>query len=307
MSRKSTIVWSETVRTGVGGLTLQIRISLPAVVAAVALVLPSESIARADDEVRTRVTAALPTLDAVATAVNGNVTYLEVADCPAFLIRPQGRQPLTPLPWVWYAPAIRGQPRPAHVWMFRQFLAEGIAVAGIDVGESMGNPDGRAAFSAFHSLLTEQHGCAERATLIPQSRGGLMLYNWAAEHPDHVACVAGIYTVCDMSSWPGLKRAAPAYGMSEKELAAVLSQHNPIDRLEPLAGAGVPILHIHGDSDDPAPVEENSGELASRYRKLGGSVELVIVPGRGHEEAPEIFQCQQFVDFVIRNARGTPR
>lgn len=279
-------------------------ISLLAVLASLVFPQGLGPTVHADDAIRSRVTAAFPTLDLVATAANGDVAYLEVAGCPAFLICPQAKRQSAPMPWVWYAPAIRGQPRPAHVWMFRQFLTEGIAVAGINVGESMGNPDGRAKFTAFHKLLTEDHGCAEQATLMPQSRGGLMLYNWAAENSDHVACVAGIYTVCDMSSWPGLKRAAPAYGLKEDELAAVLSQHNPVDRLQPLADAGIPILHIHGDSDKPAPLEKNSGELARRYRELGGSIQLVVVPGRGHEEAPEIFQCQQVVDFVIRNARS---
>ena len=36
--------------------------------------------------------------------------------------------------------------------------------------------------------------------------------------------------------------------MTAKELDGKLKDHNPIDRLEPLAKAKVPILHIHGDS-----------------------------------------------------------
>ena len=256
-----------------------------------------------NDTLSARVAAALPTVDAVTRAVMGEVTYLEVSGRPAFLIRPQGEKPATPVPWVWYAPTIGGQPRLAHAWMFRQFLGRGIAIAGIDVGESMGNPRGRAAYSEFHRLLTENHGFAKRATLMPQSRGGLMLYNWAAEHPDHVTCIAGIYTVCDISSWPGLRRASAAYEMNEKELAAVLPKHNPIDRLAPLVRAGIPILHIHGDSDKAVPVERNAGELARRYRKLGGRINLIVVPGKGHEEVSEFFQCQQVADFVIRNAR----
>ena len=174
-------------------------------VAAGSFALAAEPAADRANTVKARVTAALPTLDAVAKAMMGEVTYLEVAGCPAFVILPQGEKPSTPVPWVWYAPTIRGQPRPAHVWMFRQFLAKGIAIAGIDVGESMGNAKGRGEYAAFHKHLTEKHGFAKRANLMPQSRGGLMLYNWAAEHPNHVACIAGIYTVCDMSSWPGLK------------------------------------------------------------------------------------------------------
>ncbi|MCH2202185.1 MAG: prolyl oligopeptidase family serine peptidase [Fuerstiella sp.] len=257
-----------------------------------------------DDVLNVRVMDALPTVDGLAREVMGDVTFLEVDGCPAFLMRPQGKNLSTPVPWVWYAPTIRGQPRPAHAWMFQKFLSRGIAIAGIDVGESMGNPTGRAAYAAFHKRLTETHGFAKRAALMPQSRGGLMLYNWAAEYPNHVACIAGIYTVCDMSSWPGLKRASPAYEMSEQQLAEVLSKHNPIDRLRPLAESCIPILHIHGDSDTACPVERNAGELERRYRKLGGKIKLIVVPGKGHEEAPEFFQSQQVVDFVIENARS---
>ncbi len=250
-----------------------------------------------------RAAAALPSIAALALEVPGEATYIEVAGCPAFVIVPDGAKPSAPMPWVWYAPTISAYPNPTHAWMFKQFLAKGIAIAGVHVGESMGNPKGRAAYGAFHKVLTEKHGVSKQASLMPQSRGGLMLYNWAAENPERVACIAGIYTVCDMSSWPGLKSACGAYGMSETQLAAVLPKHNPIDRLAPLAEAGVQILHIHGDSDTVVPLERNSGELARRYRRLGGKMKLIVVPGKGHEVVPEFFRCQQVVDFVIANAR----
>ena len=277
------------------------RLNVLLVVTACSLIDSSASVA--DTSPSQQAAAALPTVHSLSETIMGKATYLEVDGRHGFLIRPEREKSATQLPWVWYAPTIEGQPRPAHAWMFRQFLANGIAIAGIDVGESMGNPRGRAAFSEFYRVLTEQFECAERAILMPQSRGGLMLYNWAAEHPNHVACIAGIYTVCDMSSWPGLTRAAPAYEMTEDELAQVLPEHNPIDRLAPLAAAEIPILHIHGDSDKPVPLERNSGELACRYRRLGGNVTLIVVPGKGHEEAQEIFQCQQVVDFVLKHAR----
>jgi predicted esterase len=70
-----------------------------------------------------------------------------------------------------------------------------------------------------------------------------------------------------------------------------------------LADAKVPILHVHGDADRIVPLEENSGELAGRYRKLGGCVRLIIVPGKGHEVCAEFFRCQDLVDFVIDHAR----
>jgi pimeloyl-ACP methyl ester carboxylesterase len=95
-----------------------------------------------------------------------------------------------------------------------------------------------------------------------------------------------------------LKNAAAAYHLTEEQLAAELSRHNPIDLLAPLAKAKVPILHIHGDKDRVVPLEKNSGEVASRYRTLGGSMELVVVPGKGHEEVDEFFTSERFAAFL---------
>ena len=134
-------------------------------------------------------------------------------------------------------------------WMFERFLEAGIAVAGVDVGESYGSPKGRAHFTALYRELVERRGFSRKPCLLARSRGGLMLYNWAAEHPDSVGCIAGIYPVCNIRSWPGLDKACGAYGLSAAQLEEKLTQHNPIDRLAPLAEAGVPIFHIHGDSD----------------------------------------------------------
>jgi hypothetical protein len=76
-----------------------------------------------------------------------------------------------------------------------------------------------------------------------------MLYNWAIDNPSSVACIAGIYPVCNLSSYPGLSKASGAYGLNEEQLAAQLAEHNPIDRLEALSKAHIPIFHIHGDDD----------------------------------------------------------
>ena len=97
-----------------------------------------------------------------------------------------------------------------------------------------------------------------------------MLYNWAAENPTKVKCIAGIYPVCDLRSYPGLNRAAPAYGMNTHELEKSLKINNPVEKLKPLADSKVPILHIHGNIDRVVPLKSNSGDVAKRYHKLGG-------------------------------------
>ena len=228
----------------------------------------------------------------------------EVEGRTAFVILPpaENRPAKRPIPWVWYAPTLPALPEARETWMFERFLAAGIAVAGVDVGESYGNPQGRAHFTALYRELTERRGFSRKPCLLPRSRGGLMLYNWAAEHPDSVGCIAGIYPVCNLRSWPGLDRACGAYGLTAEQLAAQLTQHNPIDRLAPLAKAGVPIFHIHGNTDDVVPLPDNSALLASRYRELGGSMRLRIPPGQGHNVWDGFFQCQELVEFVIAHA-----
>jgi len=228
--------------------------------------------------------------------------WFTVDDRPAFVILPTKKVP-GPTPWVMYAPTLgRNLPGTAETWMFRQFLDAGIAIAGVDVGESFGSPKGRAIYNSLHKRLTTGKGFDGRACLLARSRGGLMLYCWAAEKPEKVECVAGIYPVCNLTSYPGLKRACGAYGMTAAELAARLSDHNPVDRLEPLAKAGVPIFHIHGDVDKVVPLEENSALLACRYQAAGGSVQLKIAEGQWHNMWRGFFECQELVDFVIKQA-----
>ena len=209
-------------------------------------------------------------------------------------------------PWIWYAPTFIGRhPDPSHTWMFEKLLAKGFYICGVDVGESFGSPAGRKIYSDFYSFVTKKFSLDAKASLLPQSRGGLMLYNWAAENADKVKCIAGIYTVCDIESYPGLKRACGAYGMTEKQLLIELHKHNPIDRLADLAKANIPILHIHGDIDSVVPLNENSEKLIRRYETLGGKAELIIVKGKGHEVCPEFFQSEKFLEFLLTQSKSS--
>lgn len=227
----------------------------------------------------------------------------KIGDRTAFLILPRERKSEDPIPWVWYAPTLRGLPGAAEKWMFEQFLSNGIAIAGVDVGESYGSPKGTSVYSALYKELTEKRGMARRACLLARSRGGLMLYNWAAENPKYVACIAGIYPVCNLSSYPGLGRACSAYDMSKEQLTAKLVEYNPIDRLAPLAKANVPIFHIHGDSDTVVPLDKNSAVVKERYEELGGKITLEIVKGQGHNMWSGFFKSQNLVDFVIGHGK----
>jgi hypothetical protein len=177
----------------------------------------------------------------------------------------------------------------------------------VDLGESYGSPAGRAVCSAFYDTLMARYGLNSKMLLVPQSRGGLMLYNWAADSGNSakVSRIAGIYPVGDLRSYPGLATAAPAYGMTALELEQHLTENNPIDRLQPLRDAGVKIMHIHGDNDAVVPLSQNSQVIHDRYIGMGGEMTLIVVPGQGHAEIPEFFQSQQMLDFMLAETSAT--
>src|SRR5205823_3065855 len=185
---------------------------------------------------------------------------------PAFVLLPPPQKRARPQPWVFYAPTLPGLPDQHEKWMHEQILTAGVAVAGIDVGESYGSPKGGELFTAFYREMTTRRGFAARPCLLGRSRGGLWITNWAADHPDKVAGLAGIYPVFDLRSYPGLAKAAPAYGLTAKELESCLREFNPIERVGVLAKARVPALLVHGDEDRVVPLKENSEEFVARYK-----------------------------------------
>lgn len=207
------------------------------------------------------------------------------------------------LPWVWYAPTLPSLPGAAERWMFARFLAAGVAIAGIDVGESFGNPTGQELYSALYTELTARRGYSSKPVLLGRSRGGLMTLAWAANHPQSVGGFAGIYPVCDLTSYPGLTKAAPAFQLSADALGARLAEFNPVARLAPLARERVPLFAIHGDADKLVPLGPNSLALKTAYEALGGTMTLLVPPGQGHSMWPGFFESEALVAFVLQHAR----
>lgn len=229
---------------------------------------------------------------------------LRVEGRPAFVIPAERQTSDRTTPWVWYAPTLPGLPSTAEKWMFERFTKAGVAITGIDVGESYGSPEGRRLYSAFYRELTEKRGFASKPVLLGRSRGGLMTLSWAADNADKVGGFAGIYPVCNVASYPGLAPASGAYRLTPDEFRAKLAEHNPIDRLAALAQAKVPLFAIHGDVDKVVPLEANSGEVKKRYEALGGAMQLIVPAGQGHNMWSGFFQSQELVDFVIANAKS---
>ena len=189
-------------------------------------------------------------------------------------------------PWVWRARFFGHEPQ-ADL----ELLKKGFHLAYCDVGGLFGSPQAVRHWNAFYDRMTQRHGLAKQVALEGMSRGGLIIYNWAAANPGKVSCIYGDAPVCDFRSWPGGKGAGKggggaweqclqAYGITEAE--ALKYDKNPIDNLKPLAEAKIPLLHVVGDADVVVPVAENTAIIEQRYQALGGSIQVIHKPGVGH-------------------------
>ncbi len=166
--------------------------------------------------------------------------------------------------------------------------------------------------------MTKQHGLAKQVALEAVSRGGLFAYRWAAQHPERVVCIYADVPVCDFKSWPlgqgggvGDKKTwqnlLKEYGFTEEQ--ALAFRKNPIDILNPIAKAKIPLMSIVALNDKVVPPKENTFVLAERYRKLGGHIEIIEVKegprANGHHfDHPD---PRKVADFIQKHAQhGNP-
>jgi len=227
----------------------------------------------------------------------------EVDGRPVLVVLP--RVAASGKPWVWHGEFFGHKPAPDVA-----LLGKGFHVVYMSVPDMLGSPRAVKHWDAFYEELTGRYGLAKKAVLVGLSRGGLYCYNWAAAHPDRVACIYGDAPVCDFKSWPGGKGKGKG---SPRDWKLVLEQYgfasdadalgydkNPVDNLAPLAEAKVPLLHVFGDADEVVPWEENTGVMADRYRKLGGEIQLIRKPGVGHHPHG-LEDSTPIVEFILRH------
>ena len=89
-------------------------------------------------------------------------------------------------PWVWRARFWGHEPQADLA-----LLAKGWHVVYCEVGALFGSPAAVERWDRFYDFLTTQHGFATKAALEGMSRGGLIIYNWAASNPGKVAAIYG--------------------------------------------------------------------------------------------------------------------
>ncbi len=246
---------------------------------------------------------------------------LQAADAPAWNgferrdFKVDGRDCLLALPkaaaggkpWIWRTEFFGHEPQADLA-----LLAKGFHVAYMNVQNMYGAPVALDHMDKFYQHLTTAVGLGPKTVLEGFSRGGLFALNWAARNPDKVACIYNDAPVCDFKSWPAGKgkgkgsrgdwqQCLKAYGLTEAE--ALAYKGNPVDNLEAMAKAKIPLLHICGDADDVVPIDENTRLLEARYRKLGGPITVIAKSGVGHHPH-SLKDPTPIVAFVLVNTIG---
>ena len=223
---------------------------------------------------------ATPKFEGKESVWNGYSRYdFQVDGRNCYVVTP--KKPAPGNPWVW-----RARFPGFHIEADLLLLERGFHIAHMDTGGMLGSPGALDHWDKFYEELTAKHGLAPKVALEAVSRGGLFAYRWAARHPNRVACIYADTPVCDFKSWPlgqgsGVgsegtwKTLLKEYGFAHEE--ALAFDGNPIDSLKPIAKAKIPLLHIISLNDVVVPPAENTLILVERYRKLGGSIEIIEV------------------------------
>jgi pimeloyl-ACP methyl ester carboxylesterase len=175
---------------------------------------------------------------------------------------------------------------PGKPWVFRSdfvdrdalvdlaLLAKGFYIV---TGPVPYNADGpkRADWDAVYKHLIA-HGFSAKPVMEGAGEAAGEAYAWATENPDKVSCIYGENPV----------------------LRSKLSKTQPLDHLDPLAKAGVPILHVCGSLDPWLNDQTRTAE--KRCKESGGQMTVIVQESEGHYPlGPK--DPQLAVEFITRS------
>ncbi|MDC1105768.1 SGNH/GDSL hydrolase family protein [Prolixibacteraceae bacterium] len=217
-------------------------------------------------------------------------------------------------PWVW-----RARFPNWHTEMDSILLNKGYHIAYINTNGMLGSPRAMKIWDIFYANITSKYQLSKKVSLEAVSRGGLFAYNWAKNNVEKVNVIYAEAPVCDFKSWPLGKGTGNGhkntwvklkleYGF-KNDNEALQYKDIPLNGLEDLANAKVPILHMIGLKDKVVPPTENTFVLINRYIKLGGPATIIpCTKGKqelyGHHfpiETPQI--GADFIDYYTQKTK----
>ena len=159
----------------------------------------------------------------------------------------------------------------------------------------------------FCEFLHAEFGLEKKCVPVGMSCGGMHGIYFAAAYPEYVAALYIDAPVVNLLSCPfGL-------GVAENSMADEFIEHigltksemlgyrnHPLDHIDELIDADIPLFMVAGDSDRVVPYCENGELVVKRYRERGGRLEVIVKPGCDHhphgleDNAPLIAFVQKY-------------
>lgn len=202
-------------------------------------------------------------------------------------------------PWIWRARFWEHEPQTDI-----ELLEHGYHLVYCDVADLFGAPEAVKRWDMFYKHMREA-GFSKKVALEGLSRGGLIIYNWAARNPRKVACIYADAPVMDFMQWPistgsekDVRNLLKAYGFSNVEEAAKWNG-NPVDHARVMAKAKIPILHVVGDADEAVLYEKNTKIFEQEMKRLGAPIKVIHKPATGHHPH-SLNNPQPIVDFILQ-------
>ncbi|MDN5202245.1 GDSL-type esterase/lipase family protein [Fulvivirgaceae bacterium BMA10] len=188
-------------------------------------------------------------------------------------------------------------------------LERGFHIAYCDVANLYGNKKAIERWNNFYNLM-RQGGLGTKVVLEGMSRGGLIIYNWALENLEKVACIYADAPVLDGKSWPGGKgngkyseadwnRLKEAHEFKTEE-EAISFKGFPIDRVKKIAKSKIPVLHVCGSTDQVVPVSENTKLFEEQMDDWGGDFRAIYKEDVGHHPH-SLKDPTTIVNFILKS------
>lgn len=141
----------------------------------------------------------------------------------------------------------------------------------------------------LQAYLVKTLGLSPKCGLVGMSWGGFYSVRYASTLPQNVNALYLDAPLLDFSTLPNFKKVDPKtgeqsglykglrklYGYAEKGYDGADDPMQSVNRAEPIAKAGIPILLLYGGKDATVPPERNCLVFAPRFEAAGGELTLV--------------------------------
>ncbi|MEG1587744.1 MAG: GDSL-type esterase/lipase family protein [Mucinivorans sp.] len=179
-------------------------------------------------------------------------------------------------------------------------LERGFHIAYCPVENLFGAPVAVERYNQFYKKMIAA-GFAPKVVLEGMSRGGLIVYNWAAENAEKVAAIYADAPVMNLSDWPLIKSEGDTKEMMKvygfKTVDEVKNfKGNPIDKAAKVKN--IPIIHVVGMADDVVRVKDNTDRFKDSLQAAGGFMTVIRKEGVGHHPH-SLYAPATIVDFIL--------